>query len=168
MKWKEIKKNFKFKDGTEVIQKHQTHMYDCYELEYDGRKIILSKDHLIKINIEKLPLKAQEEIRKICVGKIPLKEDIKVEILADLNEEEKTIIRDWLLGENKEPVIVEDISESTKEAYIFNLPNRTFGVEVFVQRIPLEYESQKIDDNNYWMPVEGLAYLFGKYGELEV
>ena len=165
MKWKEINKNYKFKDSSIVTQRHQTHLYDCYEVEYNDKKIVLSKDHIIQVNIENLPLEAQIEIKELCKGKIPLTEDIHAEVLAYVNEKEKEQINKWLRGEDI-GILVDDLSENTIECYVFNFPNRKFGVEVIVKRIPLTWESQKIDENNYWIPVEGLAYLFNKYGEL--
>lgn len=169
MRWKDVLKGFKFKDGSEVTQRHQIHLYDCYEIDYDGKKIVLSKDHLIQVNLTKLPKEAQEEIRKWCNGQIPLKEDIKLEILSPVSNEEKDIISKYISGEiQSNEFTVEDLSTDTQECYLFYFPNRTFSIEVFVTRIPIEFDNQKIDENNYWIPVEGLAYLYNKYGELDI
>jgi len=169
MKWKDIFKGFKFEDGSEVTQRHQTHLYDCYEIDYDGKKIVVSKDHFIQVNLAKLPKEAQEEIRKWCNGRIPLKEDIKVEILSPASHEEKEIISKYISGEIQSgEFTVTDLSTDTQECYLFDFHNRAWSIEVFVTRIPIEYDNQKIDDNNYWISAEGLFYLFNKYGELEI
>lgn len=167
MKWKEISKNYKFKDGSVITQKHQTHLYDCYEIEYEGKKITLSKDHILKVNISKLPIEAQEEIKSTCNGRIPLKEDLNVDILGYVSDENKKLLQQYLLGEIRDvPFRIEEISEGNTEAYIININGKSS--EVFVKRIPTEYEDQKINEEEYWIPVEGIAYLFNKYGELEI
>ena len=170
MKWKEIQKNFKFKDNSIVTQTHQTHLYDCYEIEYEGKKIILSKDHIIKINISNLPDEAKLEVKEFCNSKIPLKEDIQIEILGYIPDEYKTILLDYVKGDisiENLPFTIEEISEDHFESYILTLDNG-ISREIFVKRFPTEFEDQKINEEEYWIPVEGLAYLFNKYGELDI
>lgn len=167
MKWKEVDKNYKFSDGSIVTQKHTHHKYDCYEIEYDNKKIVLSKDHILQINISNLPIEAQKEIKALCTGKIPIKEDVNISIIGTASEKDKQKIKKWILGEEVD-VKVKDLSCKDFECYLFNFPDTPEGIEAYIVRIPLEYENQKIDDQNYWIPVEGLAYLYGKYGELEI
>lgn len=166
MKWKDVKTNYVFSDGSRVTQKHQTHIYNCYEIEYNNKKIILSKDHILKINIEKLPIEAKQEIKNMCNGKIPLKEDLDIQIIGNPTNEQKKQIEQYLKGENIEANVIQHC-ENHFELYQFEF-EKSHCVEVIVKRIPLEFEDQKIDENNYWISVEGLAYLYGKYGELEI
>lgn len=167
MKWKNISDNHRFIDGSIITQKHPVHLYECYEIAYAGKKITLSKDHILKVNISKLPVKAQEEIKSLCNGKIPLKEDIELEILGNINGDEKEKINRWFLS-NETDLNVEDISESSVEAYVFKFKDKEFSAEVFVKRVPVEYEDQKINKEEYWIPVEGIAYLYNKYGSLDI
>lgn len=167
MKWKEITKGYKFEDGSIVTQKHQTHMYDCYEIEYNTKKIVLSKDHIIQINIKNLHKNAQDEIRCMCNGQIPITENLHIQVLGNINDHEQNQIGMWLKGEVID-IKVDDLSENSIECYIFHFPSRQFGVEVFVKREPTSWENQKIDDDNYWVPIGGIAYLFGKYGSLDI
>lgn len=166
MKWKDVKLDYVFQDNSRVTQKHQVHNYDCYELEYNNKKIILSKDHILKIDISNLPVEAQNEIKQMCNGKIPLKENLDIKILGNPNAEQKQKIEQYLKGEQIATNVSEHL-EDHLELYQFELDeNHCF--EVLVKRIPIEYEDQKIDETHYWIPVEGLAYLFGKYGELDI
>lgn len=174
MKWKDIIKGHKFKDNSTVIQRHQIHMYDCYQMSYEDdngkvRTLVASKDHLLQINISNWPKDAQEEVRKYCVGKIPLKEDIQIEVLGYVTKEQAEEISKYISGESNGSYFksVEEISEPNVECYLFDVGD-TFTKEVFIKRFTLEDELQKIDENNYWIPMEGLFYLFKKYGELTI
>lgn len=174
MKWKEISKNYRFSDGSVVKQRHQTHLYDCYKLTYidnDGKQkeLIASKDHILKVNISKWPNDAKNEVRQFCVGNIPIKEEVDINIIGYTTPEQKNLIAKYIIDEIDDSHFknVEEISEPTLECYIFDFDS-TFKKEVLVKRTTVEDEPQRIDDDNWWIPLEGLAYLFNKYGELEI
>ena len=173
MKWKDINKDYKFKDDSIVTQRHQTQLYDCYELQYEVngeiKTLTASKDHLLKINISKWPRKAKQEVRQWCNGLIPLTEDIEINIIGYLSDVHKVLVKKYIIGEIDKSAFnnVEDISTDNYECYIFTFKDNSFK-EVFVKRIPLTYDNQKIDNNNFWIPIDGLYYLFSKYGELTI
>ena len=174
MKWKDIKKGYKFKDGSEVTQIHQQSLYDCYKLYYDDKEIILSKDHILKINISKLPEDAQKIVRDMASkGKIPIKEDLNVFIMSDYSPTEEAFIKGYLLGEirsleNHICTEVIDISDEFNERYSFKFKEREEEIIVVVTRNIIKYEDQKIDEENYWLPVEGIAFLYNMFGEIEI
>lgn len=174
MKWKNVTKGHKFKDDSTVTQRHQIHLYDCYEMTYEDdtgnvRTLIASKDHLLQVDISTWPNDAQEEVRTFCTGKIPLKEDIQVEVLGYVTREQAEEISKYISGDSDGSYFksIEEISEPNVECYLFDVGD-TFTKEVFVKRFTLEDESQKIDNDHYWIPLEGLYYLFEKYGELDI
>lgn len=170
MKWKDITKGFRFKDNSVIDSLHQKHLYPCYTLYYDNRNITLSKDHLLDIDISGLSVEARTEIEKQCgKGKIPIKENVNVTILGHVSNYQKQSIEKYITGELRSPTdfSVSDISELSLESYIFTFPQDIIGKEVFVKRIPIAFETQKISENRYWIPVEGVAYLLNKYGPVQ-
>jgi hypothetical protein len=174
MKWNDVKKDHVFNDGSKVTQRHQTKLYDCYKLTYiddnnQEKTLVASKDHLIKVNISKLPKKAKKIIKKQCIGKVPLREDIVCEILGYINDEKKKLIYNYIYGNIDVSYFkeVEDISEDSIECYLIKFKDDTYR-EVFVKRFVLEEEDQKIDENNYWIPVEGIDWLVNTFGEIEI
>jgi len=173
IKWKDVKKNHVFDDGSVVTQRHQTHYNECYCLTYEDngeiKTLVASKDHLIQVNISKFPEKAKRQIRELCVGQIPLREDMQCEILGYVNEEQKKLIYDYVSGNIDKSWFkeVEDISEDHFECYLFTFKDETYR-EVFVKRFTIKSESQKIDDDNFWIPMEGINWLVTTYGILEM
>ena len=165
MKWKDIINGYQFVDKSKVVQKHRTHMYDCYELEYNNQKIILSKDHIIQVNIKKLQPLIQQDIKEFCTGEIPLKENIQIDLLGDLSDKNKGFLSEYIIGNiDSVPFKIEETSSDELESYCITLQDNSI-IPVKITRIPTVTESQRIDDFNYWIPIEGLAYLFNKYRE---
>ena len=168
MKWKDIKEQYKFSDNSIVTERHQTHDYPCYKVYYNNRDITLSGDHLLAFNISPLNNNIKEEIKENCKADIPIKEKIDIEVVTYFNTNDvdhTQDIKDWVLGKEVKGVQVEDAGQTTIEFYIFTFDDNTYA-EVKVNRIPLEYDNQKIDEDNYWITVQGLYYLYGKYGIL--
>lgn len=169
MKWKEISVGHQFKDNSILTEKHQEHLENCVEIEYlvEGNKktIVVSEDHLIKVNISYLYKSAKEEVEFFGnQGKIKTKEDVVIKSSADLTPEEYRFIYKWVVGEIREADAKELPSE--EEEYLFNLNGKE--ILIGVDRLTLEEEHQKIDDNNYWVPAAGLVYLFEKYGKYRI
>lgn len=144
MKWNEIHTGHKFSDGSVVIQRHQTEMYDCYKLYYKNKETVFSKDHLLLIDISELEEEYKKDIEEYCIGDIPLKEDILIEYPENFTEVEE----------------VESILRNG--GFLRNLCDDyyVYGTTILrIERKVTETESQKIDDNHYWLPVEGIHYL---------
>jgi len=175
MKWKDVKRKHKFKDGSEVTQRHQTHLYDCYKLVYidnDGieKSLIASKDHLIEVDISAFPQEAKDYVEHYCSqGKIPLRENISCEILGYVDDLQKKLVYSYVIGGIDDSAFQEviDISQDHFECYQITFKDGTYR-EVFVKRFTIEEESQKIDDVHYWVPLEGVAFLLNTFGELSI
>lgn len=165
MKWKDVNVGHVFSDGSVVTEKHLSHQYNSYRVTYNNRTIVLSGDHLLQFNISPLCNDAKAEIAKYCVGNVPLKEKLYVNILGTADISHRKIITDYLLGKPVCGVKVTDISEPHYEFYIFDF-NDGMYYEASVNRVQTSWESQKISDDLYWIPVNGLAYLFNRYGIL--
>lgn len=165
MKWKDVNVGYVFSDGSVVTEKHLSHQYNSYRVTYNNKTIVLSGDHLLQFNISPLCNNAKDEIAKYCVGDVPLKEKLYVNILGTADMQHRKIITDYLLGKPVDGVKVTDISEPHYEFYIFDFDDGIY-YEASVNRVQTSWESQKISDNLYWIPVNGLAYLFNKYGIL--
>lgn len=165
MKWKDVNVGHVFSDGSVVTEKHLSHQYNSYKVTYNNRTIVLSGDHLLQFNISPLCDEAKVEITKYCVGNVPLKEKLYVNILGTADISHRKVITDYLLGKSVCGVKVTDISEPHYEFYIFDFDDGMY-YEASVNRIQTSWESQKISDDLYWIPVNGLAYLFNRYGIL--
>ena len=165
MKWKDVNVGHVFSDGSVVTEKHLSHQYNSYKVTYNNRTIVLSGDHLLQFNISPLCDEAKVEITKYCVGNVPLKEKLYVNILGTADISHRKVITDYLLGKSVCGVKVTDISEPHYEFYIFDFDDGMY-YEASVNRVQTSWESQKISDNLYWIPVNGLAYLFNRYGIL--
>lgn len=165
MKWKDVNVGHVFSDGSVVTEKHLSHQYNSYRITYNNKIIVLSGDHLLQFNISPLCNEAKEEISKYCVGNVPLKEKLYVNILGTADMKHQKLITDYLLGKSVQGLRVDDISEQHYEFYIFKFDDGTYH-EASVNRVQTSWESQKVSDNVYWVPVNGLAYLFNKYGIL--
>lgn len=165
MKWKDVNVGHVFSDGSVVTEKHLSHQYNSYRITYNNKIIVLSGDHLLQFNISPLCNDAKEEISKYCVGDVPLKEKLYVNILGTADMQHQKLITDYLLGKSVQGLSVDDISEQHYEFYIFKFDDGTYH-EASVNRVQTSWESQKVSDNVYWIPVNGLAYLFNKYGIL--
>lgn len=165
MKWKDVNVGHVFSDGSVVTEKHLSHQYNSYRITYNNKIIVLSEDHLLQFNISPLCNDAKEEISKYCVGDVPLKEKLYVNILGTADMQHQKLITDYLLGKSVQGLSVDDISEQHYEFYIFKFDDGTYH-EASVNRVQTSWESQKVSDNVYWIPVNGLAYLFNKYGIL--
>lgn len=165
MKWKDVNVGHVFSDGSVVTEKHLSHQYNSYKVTYNNRTIVLSGDHLLQFNISPLCIEAKTEIAKYCVGNVPLKEKLYVNILGTADIQHRKMITDYLLGNHVDGVHVTDISESHYEFYIFKFDDGTYH-EASVNRVQTSWESQRVSDKVYWIPVNGLAYLFKKYGIL--
>lgn len=165
MKWKDVNVGHVFPDGSVVTEKHLSHQYNSYKVTYNNRTIVLSGDHLLQFNISPLCNDAKAEIAKYCVGNVPLKEKLYVNILGTADISHRKIITDYLLGKPVCGVKVTDISEPHYEFYIFDFDDGMY-YEASVNRVQTSWESQKISDDLYWIPVNGLAYLFNRYGIL--
>lgn len=165
MKWKDVNVGHVFSDGSVVTEKHLSHQYNSYKVTYNNRTIVLSGDHLLQFNISPLCNDAKTEIAKYCVGDVPLKEKLYVNILGTADIQHRKMITDYLLGKPVSGVNVTDISEPHYEFYIFKFDDGMYH-EASVNRVQTSWESQKVSDNIYWIPVNGLAYLFNKYGIL--
>jgi len=165
MKWKDVNVGHVFSDGSVVTEKHLSHQYNSYKVTYNNRTIVLSGDHLLQFNIAPLCDEAKVEITKYCVGNVPLKEKLYVNILGTADISHRKVITDYLLGKSVCGVKVTDISEPHYEFYIFDFDDGMY-YEASVNRVQTSWESQKISDDLYWIPVNGLAYLFNRYGIL--
>lgn len=165
MKWKDVNVGHVFSDGSVVTEKHLSHQYNSYRVTYNNKTIVLSGDHLLQFNISPLCNDAKAEIAKYCVGDVPLKEKLYVNILGTADMQHRRMITDYLLGKSVGGVKVTDISEPHYEFYIFDFDDGMY-YEASVNRVQTSWESQKISDNLYWIPVNGLAYLFNRYGIL--
>lgn len=165
MKWKDVNVGHVFSDGSVVTEKHLSHQYNSYKVTYNNRTIVLSGDHLLQFNISPLCDAAKVEITKYCVGNVPLKEKLYVNILGTADISHRKVITDYLLGKSVCGVKVTDISELHYEFYIFDFDDGMY-YEASVNRVQTSWESQKISDDLYWIPVNGLAYLFNRYGIL--
>lgn len=173
MQWDNINVAYTFDDNSTVTQRHQTTLYDCYKLKYevDGiiKEIICSKDHLIKVNISKLPDRAKEDIKKHCKGLIALSEDIELIFSIETSQEHELLVENYIKGiiDKTKFKHIEDLSDDYNEMYMFVFKdNQTNFVKV--KRKAIQQEPQKIDENNYWIPFEGLNYLIKTYGEIEI
>ena len=157
MKWKDIRKKHTFKDGSVMIQKHALHSYPCGELNYVVNDIpytfIASYDHLFKIDITQFPIDARLEIKEYCTHEIPLKENITYTSDVHLTAKECAVFERYLNGGPAVKEINDDVYELNDKI-------------ITVSRFVTASESQKIDDNTYWMPLSGIAYLTDKYGSL--
>mgnify|MGYP000917143754 FL=1 len=165
MKWKDVNVGHVFSDGSVVTEKHLSHQYNSYKVTYNNRTIVLSGDHLLQFNISPLCNDAKTEIAKYCIGNVPLKEKLYVNILGTADIQHRKMITDYLLGNPVSGVSVTDISEPHYEFYIFKFDDGAY-YEASVNRVQTSWESQKVSDNVYWIPINGLAYLFNKYGIL--
>jgi len=144
MKWNEIHTGHKFSDGSVVTQRHQTEMYECYKLFYNNKETVFSKDHLLLIDISELEEEYKKDIEEYCIGNIPLKEDILIEYPETFTEVEE----------------VESILRNG--GFLRNLCDDyyVYGTTILrIERKVTETESQKVDNNHYWLPVEGIHYL---------
>lgn len=174
-KWKDVHVDHTFADGSRVVQRHQTHLYDCYKVVYEDdegrvRSLVGSKDHLIKVCIDKLPIEAQAYINGYCSqGKIPLREDVTCEVLGYVDDEKRDLIYSYVRGgiDSSYFTSVEEISEGKFEVYLFTFLDGTYK-EVFVKRETMAEESQKIDENHYWIPLEGISWLYQIFGPIEI
>lgn len=165
MKWKDVNVGHVFSDGSVVTEKHLSHQYNSYKVTYNNRTIVLSGDHLLQFNISPLCNDAKTEIAKYCVGNVPLKEKLYVNILGNADIQHRKTMTDYLLGNHVDGVHVTDISEPHYEFYIFKFDDGAYH-EASVTRVQTSWESQRVSDKVYWIPVNGLAYLFKKYGIL--
>lgn len=165
MKWKDVNVGHVFSDGSVVTEKHLSHQYNSYRVTYNNKTIVLSGDHLLQFNISPLCDDAKVEIAQYCVGNVPLKEKLYVNILGTADIQHRKMITDYLLGKHVSGVSVSDISEPHYEFYIFKFDDGTYH-EASVNRVQTSWESQRVSDREYWIPVNGLAYLFKKYGIL--
>ena len=165
MKWKDVNVGHVFSDGSVVTEKHLSHQYNSYKVTYNNRTIVLSGDHLLQFDVSPLCNDAKVEISNYCVGNVPLKEKLYVNILGNADIQHRKMMTDYLLGNHVDGVHVTDISEPHYEFYIFKFDDGTYH-EASVTRVQTSWESQRVSDRVYWIPVNGLAYLFKKYGIL--
>lgn len=165
MKWKDVNVGHVFSDGSVVTEKHLSHQYNSYKVTYNNRTIVLSGDHLLQFDVSPLCDDAKAEISNYCVGNVPLKEKLYVNILGNADMQHRKTMTDYLLGNHVDGVHVTDISEPHYEFYIFKFDDGTYH-EASVTRVQTSWESQRVSDRVYWIPVNGLAYLFKKYGIL--
>lgn len=165
MKWKDVNVGHVFSDGSVVTEKHLSHQYNSYKVTYNNRTIVLSGDHLLQFDVSPLCDDAKAEISNYCVGNVPLKEKLYVNILGNADIQHRKTMTDYLLGKHVDGVHVTDISEPHYEFYIFKFDDGTYH-EASVTRVQTSWESQRVSDRIYWIPVNGLAYLFKKYGIL--
>ena len=156
MIWDDVDVGYVFDDGSKLIQRHNVGLYDCYKLYYDNKEIVLSKDHLLQVNIKSLPYKIKKHIRKWAKGYINTQEEIKIDINGYVTEEEKQEVSDFFYGK-KIKTKVEDISTENYEVYLFDF--EPFSRDVWVKRFSKGKIKQKITRNLYWLPVEGIVYL---------
>lgn len=137
MKWKDIKNGYEFSDGSKVIDKHEIYKGECYKLYYKssiigkGFTIVLDKNHLLLIDINKLNKKCKEWIISNFKGyKIPLEYEQHVYLDTDN-------IDDFIREDN-----TLDFTKITKS-------------EIRVKN----YDLSNFSENKYWLPVSAITLL---------
>lgn len=175
--WNDVHNGTTFVDGSTVVQRHQTHDMECIKLTYLDtsnkiRTFIASKDHLICVNIQKLPKEAADIVKQHCSrpdAVVPTREDISIDVFGYIDEHKKQLVYDYVVGNIDSSYFnkVEDISNNTIECYLITFKDNTYK-EVFVKRATTKTEPQKIDEFNYWVPLEGIMWLYNEFGEIYI
>lgn len=159
MKWKNIKVGQKMKDGSIVTQIHKIHEEECCKVTYDNdREIICSYRHVFLVDVHKLPKAGKIELNQMCTY-VPLEEDYEVFSEDTLTPEEMFIVQQYLSNE-KVDVQVDLVEDGATEIYDFHFDTVK---RVKVVNVITKKESQKVDDNTYWLSCNGIEYLMNKY-----
>lgn len=159
MKWKDIKVGQKMKDGSIVTQIHRTHLEECCKVTYDNdREMICSYRHVFLIDVHNLPKAGKIELNQNCTY-VPLEENYEVFSDDVLTPEEMFTIQQYLQNE-KVDIDVDLIEDGVTEVYDFHFDTIK---RVSVKNVITKKESQKVDENTYWLSCNGIEYLMKKY-----
>ena len=158
--WKDIKIGDKFKDGSVVKQIHRTHNQSSCKVIYDTDKtFICSLNHILLIDISKLPIKGKEELNKYCTF-VPLEENFIIDSNSELSIFEKHIIDRYCHNEQID-IKVDIIEDDEIEILDFYFKD---GIKrIYIKTEIIKSESQKVDENTFWLSCYGIDYLMKKY-----
>ena len=175
--WKDIKVGDVFRDGSRVTQIHGMHTQPSCKVIYDGtEEFICSYNHILLIDVSKLPEKAKTELETYCTT-VPLEESIRVEWIASDNNEpltpmEMDIVEQFCRNEpisvrvdcfNDDDKMFKDVvyGEVDTNMYYFNFKEAT--KQVLIMPYVVKEEPQKVDENTYWLNCKGIEYLMKTY-----
>lgn len=158
--WKDIQVGDVLKDGSVVTQIHRTHPQLACKIIYDNnREFICSYNHVLLVDIHKLPSAAKKELEQYCTF-VPIEENLVIKCDEDLTLAEKDIINRFCYNESI-PVKV-DVIVDNEEEEIYDFHFETVK-RVRLQNVITKSEPQKVDENTYWLTCKGIDYLMKKY-----
>lgn len=159
-KWKDIKIGDTLKDGSIVTQIHRTHKEDSCKLTYDNNKeIICSYRHIFLVDVHNLPESGKQELKENCTF-VPIEESYDIYCEDTLTPEEADIVETFCRNESINiPVdCIQDNDEMEIYDFHFDVTKR-----IYIKQLIVKSESQKVNENTYWLTCTGIEYLMNKY-----